>query len=135
TPELERLAASPDVRQAMQNAVTRGQNRSVAERMGPFNPPAPTMQFWDYAQRELRDMQTVASRAGRNEEAGALRMLRRDMLAELDGVNPAFARARQGAAGFFGGENALEAGHNFVTMNAGTPAQQLAARRAFNRMT
>ena len=89
TPELERLAGSPAVRHAMQNAVDRGRDRAVAEGMGAFNPgvtfengimqfgrgkgapPYPNMQYWDYVQRELRDTQTAARRAGRNEEAGS----------------------------------------------------------------
>jgi hypothetical protein len=147
TPELERLASSPAVRNAMQAAVQRGRDRAVAEGMGAFNPgvtfdngimqfgrgrgapPYPNMQYWDYVQRELRDMQTVARRAGRNEEAGALGTLHRSLLAELDAANPAFARARQGAAQFFGAENALEAGQNFVRSSANIPEAQRALLR------
>src|SRR6266436_4379957 len=147
TPELERLAGSPAVRRAMENAVERGRDRAVAEGMGAFNPgvtfengimqfgrgrgapPYPNAQFWDYTQRELRDMQTAATRAGRNEEAGALTGLRRSLLNELDSANPTFARARQGAAQFFGAENALEAGHNFVRSSANIPEAQRALAR------
>src|SRR5882672_2610117 len=90
TPELERLAGSPAVRSAMQNAVQRGRDRAVSEGYGAFNPgvtfengimqfgrgrgapPYPNAQFWDYTQRELRDMATAAQRSGRNEEYGAI---------------------------------------------------------------
>jgi Inorganic Pyrophosphatase len=147
TPELERLAGSPAVRQAMQNAVDRGRDRAVAEGMGAFNPgvtfengimqfgrgrgapPYPNQQYWDYVQRELRDMQTAARRAGRNEEAGALGTLHRSLLSELDAANPAFGRARQGAASFFGAENTLEAGQNFVRSSANIPEAQRALAR------
>jgi inorganic pyrophosphatase-like protein len=149
TPELERLAGSPAVRRAMQSAVERGRDRAVSEGYGAFNPgvsfengvmqfgrgrgapPYPNMQFWDYTQRELRDAATAATRSGRNEEAGALNGLRRNLLTELDAANPAFGRARQGAAQFFGAENALEAGQNFVRSSANINE----ARRAYARMS
>lgn len=132
SPELERLASSPAVHEAVQGALQRGGNRSVAEGMGAFNPHVtfengilrvskrggvpgyPDMQFWDYVQRELRDAVNVAKRAGRGEEADALGSLHRQLLAELDKINPAFARARGTAAAFFKASDALEAGANFV---------------------
>ncbi len=147
TPELERLAGSPAVRRAMMNAVERGQDRSIGEGFGAFNPgvtfdngimqfgrgrgapPYPNMQYWDYVQRELRDTQMAARRSGRNEEAGALGTLHRSLLNELDSANPTFARARQGAGQFFGAENALEAGQNFVRSSANIPEAQRAVAR------
>jgi hypothetical protein len=153
TPELERLAGSPSVRQAMQNAVQRGQDRAINDGFGAFNPgvmfengvmrfgqgrgapPYPDMQYWDYVQRELRDMGTAAGRAGRNEEAGALTGLHRQLLNELDQANPAFGQARQGAASFFGAENALDAGHRFAQSTLTNPQVQLQARQALARMS
>ncbi len=153
TPELERLAGSPAVRRAMENAVERGRDRAVAEGFGAFNPgvtfdngvmqfgrgrgapPYPNMQYWDYVQRELRDMGTAAARAGHNEQASAFRTLHRQLLGELDAANPAFQTARRGAAGFFGGNDALEAGHNFATSAIASPADQLASRQAIARMS
>jgi hypothetical protein len=149
SPGLERLVGAPAVRQAMQNAVERGRNRAVGEGYGAFNPgvtfengvlkfgqgkgapPYPNTQFWDYTQRELRDMQTAAARAGRNEEAGAIGTLRRQLLEEVDRANPDFAQARRGAAQFFGAENALEAGQNFIKST--TSIEE--ARRALGRMS
>jgi hypothetical protein len=78
----------------------------------------PNLQFWDYAQRELRDSANAAGRAGRNEEAATLNGLTHDLNAELDKRVPEFKAARQGAAAFFGAENASEAGEKFVMMNA-----------------
>ena len=149
SPGLERLVGAPAVRQAMVNAVERGRNRAIGEGYGAFNPgvtyengvlkfgqgkgapPYPNTQFWDYTSRELRDMQTAAARAGRNEEASAIGMLRRQLLDEVDRANPAFAQARRGAAQFFGAENALEAGQNFVKSTSSIPE----AQRAFSRMS
>jgi hypothetical protein len=146
---LERLVGARAVRQAMQNAVERWSNRAVGEGYGAFNPgvtfengvlkfgqgkgapPYPNTQFWDYTQRELRDMQTAAARAGRNEEAGSIGTLRRQLLEEVDRANPAFAQARRGAAQFFGAENALEAGQGFIKSTASIEE----ARRAFARMS
>src|SRR5258708_28238537 len=119
TPELEGLAGSPAVRRAMMNAVERGQDRSIGEGFGAFNPgvtfdngimqfgrgrgapPYPNMQYWDYVQRELRDTQMAARRSGRNEEAGALGTLHRSLLNVLDSANPTFTLARPEAAPFF----------------------------------
>jgi hypothetical protein len=154
TEELQRLAASPAVRRAMEGAVERGRDRAVAEGFGAFNPgvtfengvmqfgrgrgapPYPNLQFWDYTQRELRDMASAASRAGHNEQAGALRMLHGRLVNELDAAVPEFRGARQGAASFFGADNALEAGHNFVRPSvAASPKDQLAARRVIDGMS
>jgi hypothetical protein len=151
SPELERLASSPAVRSAMGSAVERGQNRAVADGFGAFNPGVkvtpdgrlvfqngkngvptyPNLQYWDYVQRELRDASGQAARAGRNEEAGATSALHRQLRDELDRIVPQFGTARRGAAAFFGAEDALEAGQNFVMMNASVPE----ARRALARMT
>jgi hypothetical protein len=51
------------------------------------------------------------------------------LLSELDSANPTFARARQGAAQFFGAENSLEAGQNFVRSAANIPEAQRALAR------
>jgi hypothetical protein len=151
SPELERLASSPAVADAMRGAVQRGQNRAVADGFGAFNPKLtvtddgrlifhrgpsgvpthPSLQFFDYTQRELRDAASAAQRAGRNEEAGALFGLHKQLLAELDRQVPAFAGARRGAAAFFGAQNALEAGRGFVMSNASLSD----ARRALAKMS
>ncbi len=150
SPELERLAGSPAVAGAARAAIERGQNRAIVDGFGAFRPslqvtddgrmifargpkgaPAyPNLQFWDYTQRELRDAASVAQRAGRNEEAGSLFALHRQLLGELDRQVPQFAKARRGAAAFFGAQNALEAGRAFVTSTASIPD----ARAALSRM-
>jgi hypothetical protein len=135
SPELERLTSSPDVVDAMREAATKGKSRAVTQGFGGFNPGVtvdqsgnvsfrrgpngvptyPNLQFWDYAKRALDDAANAARRGGRNEEASTLGALSRQMRGELDQLVPSYAQARSTAAAFFGAENALEAGQNFVT--------------------
>jgi len=138
SPELERLTSSDAVRGAIKGAITRGKDRAVAEGFGGFRPGVrvtpdgriefpsgpkgiptyPDLRFWDYTQRELSDAANAAARAGRNEEAATLKGVLHDLKAELDRQVPEFKAARQGAAQFFGAEDASEAGRKFVMMNA-----------------
>lgn len=151
SPELERLMASDALPEALKGAVQRGRNRSVSEGLGGFNPKAtvtpdgrlvfnkgadgaptyPNLQFWDYAQRELRDMAKKAQRTGADEEAGALFGLHKQLNKELDRLVPEFQAARATAATFFGAENALEAGQKFV-MGSANIAE---ARKAFAKFS
>lgn len=151
SPELERLASSPAVEKAIGGAAIRGKDRAVLDGLGGFNPAItvspsgvvkfnkgpsgvptyPNLQFWDYAQRELKDAAEKARRTGANEEAGALTGLHKQLRAELDRLVPEFGAARSTAAAFFGAENVLEAGQKFVmsTANMGE------ARRALSKMS
>lgn len=134
-PELERLTSSPDVVAAMREAATKGKSRAVTEGFGGFNPGVsvdqsgnvtfakgpngvptyPNLQFWDYTKRALDDAANAAGRSGRKEEAATLGNLARQLRGELDNLVPSYKGARATAASFFGAENALEAGQNFVT--------------------
>ena len=147
----DQIMSAPAVRQAMASAVERGQNRAVVDGFGGFNPGVrvtqdgrlefqrgragvptyPNIQFWDYAQRELRDAASQADRAGRNEEAGALKGLHHQLLSELDRHVPEFADARGTAHVFFGARDALEAGQNYVERDM-RPED---ARRALMKMS
>ncbi|RWM91996.1 MAG: hypothetical protein EOR86_23175 [Mesorhizobium sp.] len=150
TPELERLAGSPAVADAMRAAAKSGQNRSISEGFGAFNPKVtftpdgrvtfrnnggvaayPDLQLWDYTKRELDDMASAARRAGRNGEAGTLENLASTLRGELDKAVPSYAQARQGAAAFFGAEDALDAGRKFVSQNRTLPDTQ----QALSKMT
>lgn len=135
SPELERLTSSPAVVQAMKEAAQNGQNRAVADGFGGFNPGVnvtpdgrvifntgpkgvptyPDLQFWDYTYRNLRDAGQAAIRAGRNNEGGAITSVAGSLRNELDDMVPKFQAAREGAAGFFDAQDALEAGQKFVT--------------------
>lgn len=148
SPELERLTSAPAVVEAMQEAAARGGNRAVSEGAGGFNPGVtfnggvmqfrrgptgaptyPNLQFWDLTQRNLRQAADVAAARGRNEEAGALNALHRQLLTQLDAAVPEFQAARAGAARFFGAENALEAGQNFVNSRMGNREARVALAR------
>lgn len=151
TPELERLAGSPAVASAMKAAATKGQDRAIAEGFGAFRPKVtftadgrvqfqngttgvptyPDMQFWDYTYRELRDAANVARRQGRDGEAGTLGNLATTLRGELDKAVPSYATARQGAASFFGAEDALDAGRKFVTLSKSIPE----TKQALAKMT
>lgn len=149
SPELERLAGSDAVSNAMQAAARVSKDEAIVSGYGAFNPRVaftadgriqfnrgpngvptyPDLQFWDLTRRELSD---AAQRAGHGtSEARRLQAFSRAMNTELDRLVPEYRIARQGAAGFFGAENALEAGQNFVTQKFGMPE----SRAALARMT
>lgn len=150
SPELERLLGSPAVVQAMRRASVSGRDRSITQGYGAFNPGVtiendivrfnrgptgapsyPNLAFWDATKRELDDAANAAARAGRNGEAGVLADLARTLRGELDAQVPAYGQARAGAAHFFGAQDALEAGQNFVARNMRSPD----ARRALAQMS
>jgi hypothetical protein len=82
----------------------------------------PTLQYWDEVKKNL-------DKVGSFEARSMARVLRD----HIDGLVPSYQAARAGAAHFFGAENALEAGQNFVGASAryGLPD----ARRAFAAMS
>jgi hypothetical protein len=88
----------------------------------------PTLQFWDQVKRNLDSQIGVAKRAGDNTRVSDLMGLKSTMVGELDSAVPAYQTARQGAAGFFGAEDALDAGRKF----ADTPRLVPEAQRAFS---
>lgn len=131
TPELERLAGSPDVLAAIKSSAEKGKSRAIAEGMSPPTPNVPNLQMWDGVYRELRDGASAAFRAGRNDEGSYLSSLSKQLRAELDNAVPEYQTARGIASEFFKAENALEAGQKFVTMRG--PIEE--ARIAHAKMT
>lgn len=145
--ELERLAGSDAVTSAMQRAAAKARDESIIGGYGAMNPRVtfrngilefqrgrngmplyPDLQYWDLVRRELSD---AAQNAGRGtSEARRLNSFATALNSELDRLVPSYQQARQGAAGFFGAENALEAGQNFVAQNFGAAE----TRRALARM-
>jgi hypothetical protein len=132
--ELERLAASKTVANAMRTAASKAEDEAVLGGYGAMNPrvtftpdgqvqfqhtPAgipifPDLQFWDLTRRELSSSATAAARAGNDTEARRLGGFARMLNTELDKVVPEYGTARSTAAHFFGADNALEAGQKFV---------------------
>lgn len=136
SPGLKNLLASPAIREAAKDAETRGANRAVVEGFSPIRNPftfdeagqatlrtdaKPTLQFWDQVKRNLDAEIGKASRAGDKTAVGDLSALKTKLTGELDKAVPEYASARQGAAAFFGAEDALDAGKKFVTQNRTIP--------------
>lgn len=146
TPELMGLLRSPTFRGAAKAAESRGADRSAVEGFETVRNPfvfdeagnasmkegvRPTLQFWDQVKRNLDADIGKAQRAGDKTMVADLSALKTKMVAELDKAVPEYAAARQGAAAFFGAEDALEAGKKFVTQNRTLPETE----RALAKMT
>lgn len=114
-PTLNRLSQAPAIQDAMKAAQTEIRNRVASGRSaGATANGKPTLEFWDLTKRRLDDRIKSLKREGRNSEALDLDSLRKQMLSELDTLIPDYAKARGTAARFFGADDALEAGENFV---------------------
>ncbi|MCX5581494.1 peptidoglycan-binding domain-containing protein [Kaistia terrae] len=148
--QLEHLTTSPAVQRAIRDATKTGANRATADGfkppVNPFVPDGagglklrvdaqgnrslPSLQFWDHVQRNLADDYDVAIRKGANSAANDIKDLKNQLLGHLDTKVPEFQKARQGASAFFGAQDALEAGQNFVT----SKVENEAARKAVAAM-
>lgn len=147
TPRIQELMQSPSVRKAIDSVPKRSADRGaidgfkelpnpfvknsqgayVLQRKADGSIVAPTLEFWDHVQRNLASDISKAVRKGDKTRVGELTGLKNELLKELDTAVPAFKAARQGAAGFFGADNALEAGKKF----ANTPKLVPEAVKAF----
>jgi hypothetical protein len=141
SPELERLASSPIIVDAMRAAAVRGKDRAIIDGFGGFNPGVkisptgivsfrrgpngvptyPNLQYWDYVKREVDDVGRAARRAGRKEEATVTEELARRLREELDSQVPAYANARGVASTFFRANDALDAGEKAVGSRMSNP--------------
>ena len=91
----------------------------------------PNLEFWDIVQRELRKAKEAL---GPKEltQASRLEQLRRQLLTDLDTAVPEFAKARSGAAAFFGAEDAIDIGRKaFSAGRNDVPELQ----RGFSKLT
>jgi hypothetical protein len=91
----------------------------------------PSLQFWDQVKRNLDGMIGKAQRAGDNQQASVLTQMKQRLVGELDAAVPQYQAARQGAASFFGAEDALDAGKKFATQPRAVPE----AQAAFSKFT
>jgi hypothetical protein len=134
TPELQQLMQSPAVRKAVQEVEAKSANRSAIEGTKAIKNPfheaadgsfklrqkadgtfvAPTLQFWDQVKRNLDDAIGPAQRAGEKSTASDLIGIKNKLVNTLDAAVPEYKAARQGAASFFGAEDALDAGKKFA---------------------
>lgn len=153
----EQLMQAPVVQDAARAATATGANRSAMQGFTPVRRPfefhdtdsltprytqrvddqsrrvLPNLEFWDNVKRNLDDKISSLQRAGENSAARDAQQLRTALVNHLDELVPDYATARAGAARFFGAEDALEAGQNFVgaSHRFGIPA----ARRELARMS
>lgn len=74
----------------------------------------PNLEYWDIVQRTLRTASEEAKAGGKRLLADQIGQMRQKLLSVLDGSVPEFKRARTGAAGFFGADDAIEAGRKAV---------------------
>lgn len=146
--QLKGFLRSPAVQSAVRNAEKGGANRAVSEGIRPIKNPfvfgkdgsislrqlkggavaKPNLEFWDQVQRELRKQAETAGRG--TAQFNEIESVRRALNNTLDDTVPAFKQARQGAAAFFGAEDALEAGKKFARNRKLVPE----AKRAFEGM-
>jgi hypothetical protein len=144
------LLQSAAVREAIQNATATGSDlaASSGRTLTPRNPyrvvgdrlelapgaSPPSLEFWDHVQRNLRSQAGVAGRSGDDEAARRIGDLRRTLTQHLDNTVPEFGRARTGAAGFFGEENALDVGKQLGRGGLSDPETFQDAQAAIARM-
>ena len=126
---LARLAQAPVVADAIKSAPRTLANKSVSEGFPPVKNPfdvsksgevtlsgdaKPTLRFWDAVKHDLdTNYETLISR-GQKSAAFDVVKLKEQLLGVLDENIPAYKEARAGAAGFFGQENALDAGKSLA---------------------
>lgn len=143
----EQIAQAPVVQDAIKGATRTGANRAAAEGFTPVRNPfafdeatqrmvlkdantKPNLQFWDHVKRNLDDTISTLDRAGEKSAAADAKALRAQLTQRLDDAVPDFKTARAGAARFFGAEDALDAGKQFVRSNQNLDE----ARRAFAQL-
>jgi hypothetical protein len=142
--ELYELSQAPVMQSAIKGAIENAQNKSAGSAINQAsitrwaNNDKPTLEFWDLVKRQIDQDINVAKRAGKTEDIKTLTEVKNQLVQKLDDatIDPVtgkslYAQARKGAASFFGAEDALEAGQNFVTEKLGNQA----AREALAKMT
>lgn len=153
----EQMMQAPVMQEAARGATTTGANRAATAGFTPVRRPfefhdtdsltprytqrmddqgrvvRPNLEFWDHVKRNLDDKINSLQRSGENSAARDAQELRTALVRHLDDLVPEYANARAGAARFFGAEDALEAGQNFVgaSQRFGLPE----ARRNLARMS
>lgn len=143
---LQGLTVSPNFQSAIRDASKTGATDAA---INGFRPPQnpfafgadgamsmkpgvhPTLQFWDQVKRNLDSQIGVAKRAGDDPLVSQLTQLKNQFVSHLDTLVPTYGKARAGASHFFGAENALEAGQNFVSAKLGNEE----AKAALAKMT
>lgn len=136
------ITERPAVAQAMKDAVSLAKNYGEKLENAPqtrtilsgdgyhiaddvVEPAKTSLRYWDYVKKALDSRIEKMKRGGGIDELDSKQKAdfrglvdaKNALVAHLDDVAKGYKEARQGAAAFFGAENALEAGQNFVTQN------------------
>lgn len=147
----EQLMQAPAMQQAARQATTRGANRAAAEGWTPVRNPftmgqdgrmvlradekgnraLPNLAFWDQVKRNLDGMIGKAQRGGDKTYSADLLTLKNHLVRMMDETVPAYRKARQGAASYFGADDAIEAGKSFVNNRRSIPE----ARQAYEKFS
>lgn len=134
TPRIQELLQSPSLRRAIAKVPKRSADRGAVEGFKEIGNPftqnsegayvltkkadgtfvAPTLQFWDQVKRNLDSDIGKFSRSGDNTGMADLTAIKSALVKELDTAVPAYRTARQGAASYFGADDAIEAGKKFA---------------------
>lgn len=139
----QQLMQAPAMQEAARDTVSRGANRAAAEGFQAVKNPftevngkmmlkvnrdgsvaRPTLQFWNQVKRNLDSQIGVAQRAGDKTHSADLMALKTKLVSTLDQAVPEYKAARQGAAAFFGAEDAVDAGKMFAKSNRMLPEYQ-----------
>lgn len=147
----EQLMQAPAMQQAARMATSRGANRAAAEGWTPVRNPfefgeqgrftlradangnraLPNLAFWDQVKRNLDGMIGKSQRAGDKTHSADLLTLKSHLVRMMDEAVPDYQKARQGAASYFGADDAIEAGKSFVNNRRAIPE----ARKAYEKFT
>lgn len=151
SPRMQELMQSPTFRRAVDLVPRKSADRGAVEGFKEIGNPftrnsqgayvlkqnadgtlvSPNLKFWDQVQRNLRSEADKAFSVGDKTTGTEIKGLRDALLGELDTTVPAFKTARTGAAGFFGAEDALDAGRSFANQPRSIPE----AKKAFAKFT
>jgi hypothetical protein len=141
--DFAQLMEAPAIQDAARRATSRGANRAAVQGFRAVKSPfvetqngmalrtrpdgsvaQPTLQFWDQVKRNLDDQIGEAARAGQRSYASDLMALKGRLVGMLDDAVPQYRSARQGAAAWFGAEDAIDAGRQFAKSNRMLPEYQ-----------
>jgi len=137
----EQLMQSPTMQQAARGATQTGADEAATQGFTPPRQPfafsdagvpgalprytlrtdangnqvLPNLQFWDQVKRSLDSQLNMAKRSGDSETLYRVGMLKSALLDRLDAAVPEYQTARSTASGFFGADNALDAGQKYAT--------------------
>jgi hypothetical protein len=148
TPQIRQLMQSPQFRAAVNMAEKRGADKAAISGFKAVKNPfvfgadgsinlkvnadgsraLPSLAFWNQVKINLDGMIERAQRGAKPDRSlyADLTQMKNMLVGDLDAAVPAYRTARQGAAGFFGADDALQAGKTFANQPRNVPEAQRA---------